>query len=148
MTDHAPELGEDTNFSLLPVLRHYENKRRYPRVDVRVPVLITTAAHDVLKARMRNLSAEGMQIRCDAETAKTLHPKGTQIVPGAGAKVMVRFVIEVRGAPMAIAAQAQLRYITAKKAGEIAFGLQFLRLNLEAKKHLLEFFMDCMRPER
>lgn len=147
MTDQARESGEGTNFRLLPVLRHFEDKRRYPRVEVRVPVIVTTAEHEVLTTRMRNLSAEGMQIRCDPPTARRLHPKGTQIAPGTGAQVMVRFEIEVMGTPTPLEVAAQLRYIAAKNSKEIAFGLQFLHLDLETKKCLLDFFVDCMRPE-
>jgi len=146
MTDQVQEPGEETNTRLLPVLRHYEEKRRYPRVDLRVPVMVTTAGHEVLEVRMRNLSAEGLQIRCDPETARKLHPKGTQIVAGTGEEVRVSFEIEVKGMPTPFAAAAQLRYITAKSPYEIAFGLKFLRLNLDTKKRLLDFFVDCMRP--
>ena len=147
MTDHAPETGEDTNFRLLPVLRHYEDKRRYPRVDVRVPVVVTTAGKAVLEVGMRNLSAEGMQIRCDPPTARRLHPTGTQIVGDTGDEVTVSFEIEIKGKPTPFTLAAQLRYITAKNSHEIAFGLKFMRLDLDTKKRLLDFFVDCMRPE-
>lgn len=147
MTDQLQEPGEETNTRLLPVLRHYEEKRRYPRVDVRVPVVVTAAGQDGLEVGMRNLSAEGLQIRCDPQTARKLHPKGTQIVAGTGAEVMVRFELEVKGVPTPFATTAQLRYITAKNPQEIAFGLKFMRLDLKTKKRLLEFFVDCMRPD-
>lgn len=138
--------GEDTNYNLLPVLRHYEEKRRYPRIDVRSPVIVTTGDHQVLKARLRNVSAEGLQIRCDPGTARALHPRGTQIVPGTGPKVMVRFELDVRGTMAPIAGHAQVCYIAAKNAEEIAFGLRFLRLGAAAKKALAAYIMESLRP--
>lgn len=146
MTDEATPRGEDTNFNLLPVLRHFEDKRRYPRIDMHTPVIVTTGEHHVLRARLRNLSAEGLQIRCDPETARTLHPRGTQIVPGTGPEVMVRFDIAIGEHSRPFAGRAQLCYIAAKSSEEIAFGLQFVHLSLDAKKLLADFIMECLRP--
>ena len=138
-------LGE-TNFNLAPLLRHFEDKRRYPRVDVCTDVMVTTADQQVLKTRMRNLSAEGMQIRCDPETARKLHPQGTQIATGKEPRVTVRFELETAGGPAEFTSGAQLRYIAAKNPSVIAFGLKFTGVSLDMKKRLSGYLIDCMRP--
>ena len=59
MSEPKSDDGEATDFRKLPVLAYYEERRTYPRVDLRIPVLLTTAAKEVFKARVRNISADG-----------------------------------------------------------------------------------------
>ena len=146
MAEDVTDPGADTNYSLLPVLRHYEERRCYPRIELRLPVIVTTAEHEVLHARLRNLCAEGVQIRCGPETAAKLHPLGTRIAPGAGPQVMLRMDLPLAGGTRTFAGAARLSYIAAKNRQEIAFGLEYTRIGLEAKQVLAAFIVECMRP--
>ena len=146
MSNDTPHTGEDTNFKLMPMLRHYEEKRRYPRIDMRLPVIVTTGDNEVLQARLRDISAEGMQIRCDPEIAGRLHPQRTQIMPGAGPEVMVRVELTTADGTRPLAGRARLCYIAVKSPEEIAFGLQFVHLPLDSKKLLADFILECMQP--
>lgn len=146
MTDQVPGPATAASHGVRPVPRKHQDKRRYPRVEVRVPVTVTTAEGAVLEAVIRNLSAEGLQIVTDPEAARILNPAGTPIAPGQGAEVTVSFELDEYGAPTALVAAAQLRHMTRMNADELAFGLQFKRLSLEAKRCLLDFFVECMRP--
>jgi hypothetical protein len=146
MTSNPESSDPETNLEQLPVLRYYEERRRYPRIDLRTPVILTTENHQVLKVRMRNLSAEGLQIRCDRATASKLHPRGNQIAPGTGPQVMLRFELPIKGNLHPFAGTARLCYLAARSIDEIAFGLEFTRLSLSAKKLLASFMVESMRP--
>jgi hypothetical protein len=146
MTSDPDSSAPDTNLDQLPVLRYYEERRRYPRIEMRSTVILTTEDHQVLKVRMRNLSAEGLQIRCDRTTASKLHPRGKQIVPGTGPRVMLRFDLPIKGTSYPFAGTARLCYVAARSIEEIAFGLQFTRLSLPAKKLLASYMVESMRP--
>ena len=146
MNQEAEESYEDTNSDLVPLLRHFEDKRRFPRVDVRCDVVVTTTEHEVVKVRMRNLSADGLQIRCEPEVARVLHPRGTQIVGDNGPELMLRFALQTVQGREDFAAEGQLRYIVAKGPGEIAFGVKFTRVSLETKKRLSDYLIEAMRP--
>jgi hypothetical protein len=146
MTDPPHEFGEDTNLGLLPVLRHFEEQRCYPRVDLRTPVIVTTDAHEVAHAHIRNISTDGVQLRCDPQTASILHPRATHIVPGTGAMVMLRFHVPVSGRDRPFAARARLTYIAVKNPEEIAFGLRFDRVSQDNKRLLSEYISQCMLP--
>ena len=148
MSHQTPDPGSDTNLNQLPVLRHHEEQRRYPRIDLRLPVNVTTEDHHVVNARLRNVSAEGVQIRCTARAAARLHPRGNHIAPGPGPEVMLRFDLPVAGEQRPFAASARLHYIAVKSSDEIAFGLKFTRIRLEGKRLLAEWIMDCMRPRQ
>lgn len=147
MTEYSEhEDGEGTDLRQLPVLSYYEERRRYPRVDLRVPVIISSHQHKVLRARTRNISAEGLQIRCDRETSRALHPSGTPIPPKAGPSVMLRLDLTLHGQVRRFVAEGRLVYIAVCRSDEIAFGLQFTQIALAHRATLAEFIMESLRP--
>lgn len=146
MTAPEQRCGEDTDLNLFPVLRHHEEQRSYPRVGYRTGVILTTSNHQVLNLVTRNISAEGMQLRSDGNTAMAIHPRGTHIAPGAGPVVTLRMELPTRDGMKPFAAQAQVVYITARAADHIAFGVTYERLRFEDKRTLAEFIMESMRP--
>ncbi len=146
MNQNSTHTGEDTDYSRLSPLRHHENRRRYPRVDLRLPAIVTTQDHRALHVRVRDLSAEGVQIRCDPETARAIHPRQTPIQPGEGPDVMLRVELPVDGQPRMLAAEARICYMAVRSPDQIAFGLNFTDVRLEAKKVLAAFIMESLRP--
>ncbi|NIR29776.1 MAG: PilZ domain-containing protein [Gammaproteobacteria bacterium] len=138
--------GEETNLSELPVLNYYEERRRYPRVDLRTPVIISMRDGRELPARTRNVSAGGVQLRCDRQTSSILHPTGTHIKPRQGPSIMLRFDIPLRGKPRPFAAVGRLIYIAACRPNEFAFGVKFTRINTSGRALLAEFIMESLRP--
>jgi len=144
--DQPEDFGEATDFGIRQLLGYYEQRRSYPRVDLRVPVLITTESRQVLRARTRNLSADGLQLRCDRPTAKALHPKGTQILPGAGPSVLLRLELPFEGKTRPFVAAGKLTYISASRRDEIAFGVQFAPLQPRDKALLEAFLMQALSP--
>lgn len=146
MSDDKPRPGEETNLAELPVLRHHEERRRYPRVDLRVPVILTSRGRQVLRGWTRNISTDGLQVRLDRQAAKTLHPAGTHIPPGAGPSVMLRCELPLRGKARPFVALGRLTYIAVCRQDEIAFGIQFTRIELRDKAVLASFITEALRP--
>ncbi|MFT5448585.1 MAG: hypothetical protein ACI9DC_003770 [Gammaproteobacteria bacterium] len=146
MANHDEQAGEMTDYGLLPMLQHYENRRTYPRIEFRGDVIIA-AAGKVLSGRLRALSAGGTQIRCSPQTARTLHPRGIFIAPGKGPIVMLRFDLPVDGERTTFAAEARLTYITPRSREEIAFGAEFTRVSLANKKILAGYIVSSMQPD-
>ena len=124
--------GESTDYSQLPLLRMYENRRKTPRVEFRRPALVTTCERQVLKVSLRNISADGVQLRCDSETARAINPRATAIPADGGPELMMRFELSLDGKQHPFAAVGQVRYMTVLRPGEIAFGLSFKKIRLEA----------------
>lgn len=147
MNDQTELPGEATDFKKLPMLGYHEERRSYPRIDLSVPVMISTEDCQVLHGRVRTISTDGLQIRCDRRTAQAIHPRGTHIAPGSGPKVTLRFELSLAAPPaLAFAAVAQLTYITPRSQDEIAFGVKFTRIARPDKAVLAAFIMDALRP--
>lgn len=146
MDDNDREVGEDTDYSQLPLLRLYEDRRRVPRVDLDVSALVTTQDARVLHATVRNISADGVQLRCDPDTARAIHPKATAIPSEGGAAVMLRFELPFGSKQHPFAARGRLRYMAARKPGVIAFGIKFDKIPLRSKALLATYLVESMRP--
>ena len=139
-------VGEDTNFQVLPVLRYHEEQRDYPRVDLRVPVALSTRERRVIHATTRNISPGGMQIRCDRAAAQRLHPSGSHIAPGKGPPVIVRTKLPVCEGEQPFVGVARLTYVTPRPPDQIAFGLEFTRVQPSEQDKLDAFFSHVMCP--
>lgn len=146
MANHDEQDGEATDLGLLPMLRYYEDRRSYPRVEFKGDVIIA-AAGKILRGKLRTLSAGGTQIRCTSQTARTLHPRGTHMAPGKGPIVMLRFDLPANGQRTTFAAEARLAYITPRSRDETAFGAEFTKVSLNDKKLLSEYIVNAMRPD-
>lgn len=146
MNDETEGTGEETNLRELPVLKHYEERRRYPRVDLRAPVTISLRDKRELQGRTRNVSAGGMQLRCDRKTSSVLHPTGAHIKPGKGPSIMVRFELPLDGKQRSFAAVGRVVYFAACRPDEFAFGVKFTRITASGKALLARFIMESMRP--
>ena len=145
MANHDEQEGEVTDLGLLPMLRYYEGRRSYPRVEFKGDVIIA-AGGKILSGKLRTLSAGGTQIRCTAQTARNLHPHGTFIAPGKGPIVMLRFDLPSKGPRTTFAAEARLAYITPRSRDEIAFGAEFTKVSLNDKEVLARYIVEAMRP--
>jgi len=140
-----PHNGEETDLRQLPMLGFHEERRSFPRIDYRTDVIIASG-DKVLGGRLRVLSAEGMQIRCTPQTARTLHPRGTRIAAGKGPTVMLRCDLTIGTELQTFTAQGKLTYITPRSREEIACGINFTRISLPDKKLLAAFIIESMRP--
>ena len=117
MTDDLVDAQEQTNLERLPLLRQYEERRKYPRVDLQVPVTVTTREGTVVDARLRNVCAQGVQLRCEPNSAQTLHPRGTRIPSAGGAFIAFRFDLPIGGETRSFTASGRLCYIAACRPG-------------------------------
>ena len=55
--------------------------REYPRIALEIPVAFRNGAGQHCAARLRNLSADGLQVRCNIATAFVIHPRGEKLQP-------------------------------------------------------------------
>ena len=52
----------DTNLDLLPLLKLYEDQRKYPRIELRIPATLVTSEREVVRAFTRNVTPDGLQV--------------------------------------------------------------------------------------
>lgn len=102
-----------------------QDQRRYPRVQVTRPVRIRTSDGTVVRARMVNISQDGMAV---------LYESPAEI----GATLEVRFTLTVRGREIEFCERVVARYNHLSSNGYV-IGLQFAALSAGALDELREY---------
>jgi len=111
-----------------PLYRGLQARRGYPRVKLSMPVQIGLPGGRVVCARVYNLSPDGLQVRCDPETAHQVHPQARPVADGTGPEVLV--VLRTRdGNDMRTqVVRCRLTYVLPESRSEIILGFSFLHL--------------------
>ncbi len=91
----------------------HDDRRRMPRIVLRCPGRATTGAGAVVDVTVRDLSPDGLQLRCDRETAQAIHPGGRAIKAGEKAPyVEVAFEVPIRAGAAPVRVLARLVYFS------------------------------------
>jgi len=123
-----------------------ERRRKYPRIVIDVPVSIKKAKTGVIKAIVHDISIDGIQIRCDRESARLLHPSGKFIKEGKGTKVDVIFHLPFKEKDRPLKIACQLYYLAVISAKEFAFGLMFKKFFVKSAELIDGFILDQIIP--
>ena len=123
-----------------------ERRRKYPRIVINVPVSIKPEKTNAVTAMVHDISIDGIQVRCDRETTKQLHPTGTFIKEGKGPLVEVKFDLPFKTQPEQITITCQIYYLTVISKTEFAFGLMFRKYSDKSAALVDRFIMDEIIP--
>lgn len=99
--------------------------RRYPRVPITRPVSIRTSSGAVVRARLVNLSQEGVAISYESPAE-------------VGATLELSFTLSIRGREIALRERCVARYNHLSGSGYI-IGFQFTELEAGTRESLREF---------
>ncbi len=126
--------------------RLYDDERSFPRVDLRVPARVRTVDGRLWPVELRDISPDGMHLRCDRVTASHLHPDGEKIGNESGPELYVLCELPVRGSAAPIEARARVRFVAIVLHGGVAIGLRFADLEESTMNNLELFFGEQIEP--
>ncbi len=117
-------------------------QRLSARVLVAVPATLRNGDGDYHTARIRNVSAGGMQLCCDSEAAVTFYPHGgtTDEEGRPVVHATTRLVFNGRADFLTVSAVLQYARRSRKNGRDCILGLQFLELSTKAQSLLNAFF--------
>ena len=127
----------------------FENRRKYPRLIMQIPVKVQNQHGLNLDARLHDISPDGLQIRCEQESAELIHPGGKQITKNTQASVVIGFRLPQNEASIEIIVRCSICYfVVLEDSGpdEVAFGLQFRQFEGDSLRHIKQFFLSEMEP--
>jgi len=125
-----------------PLYGGLEQRRAFPRIKLRIPVQIGLPGGQVACARIYNLSPDGIQIRCDPNTAQRIHPSGRIISDGSGPKILIALRLN-QGADMRThVLKCRVFYLLPEASQEVIIGLEFEELNA-AQRDLIDSLMSA-----
>ena len=122
--------------------------RRHPRVPIELKVALATNQGAKCSARVINISPDGMQIRCDVESAKLLHPQGGKIDPDNGPHVNAAVTLPIGEERRTLATRCQMLYLTTVDSEpRCVIGLRFIQLDTQTERIVTGFFADQLAQE-
>lgn len=117
-----------------PLYRVHESRRGYPRVKLRMPVQVGLPGGRVVVARIYNMSPDGIQIRCDRQTAASIVPDTGRIAPGHAPELLVVMRLTAGQATRSHVIRCRLSYALPESASEVIMGLAFQELLPEQRE--------------
>ncbi len=140
------ESAEATNLGKLPLLKAFEEERRLPLVDLRVPALLATSKKCEHALHIRNISPDGAQLRCDVQTAVAIRPGGKPFTDDDQPIVRLRTRLPLKNSRAQFVALCRLIYLTPRSADEIALGVQFTKMSEAHRAALYCYIGDAIAP--
>ena len=129
-----------------PLYGDLERRRAFPRVRLRVPVQVGLADGRVVRARIYNLSPDGIQLRCDSATAKLIHPSGKAISDSSGPKLFVALRLKHGADIRTHVLRCRVFYVLEEDLHNIIVGTMFEDLNPEHRKIIDAVMAASMEP--
>ncbi|TAJ94455.1 MAG: PilZ domain-containing protein [Gammaproteobacteria bacterium] len=146
MTDKVRKPGKKTAAVKGGNPEVYEAQRKYPRLALDEPATLVKANEEMVDVMIHDLSIDGLQIRCDRQTAGIIHPSGKFIKPGRGPLVRVRFKLQVGLEPGEVVARCRIFYLTGIGGNQFAFGLKFTGFAGNGAAEVERYIMRRIEP--
>jgi len=125
------------------IVEKLDEQRRYPRVNMDIPVAFRNSSGQHCAAKLLNIAPDGIQIRCNAATAQMLHPGGGKICPGNAPIVQTAIGIPLASGTATLSVCSRLTYLTmVPEEPRCVIGLQFLDPRPKAQRIIDQFFSD------
>ena len=115
--------------------------REYPRIALEIPVAFRNSAGQHCAARLRNISADGLQVHCTMATARVIHPRGGRLQPDTQPLLHATAVLPLASGAETLSIGVRLVYSAAFDEDPCCvLGFQFLSLRPKARR-LVEAFV-------
>jgi hypothetical protein len=122
-----------------------EEQRGYPRITLEIPVAFRNSSGQHCAASLRNLSPDGLQVRCNIVTAQMIYPGGKLQADNAPI-LQATAVLPLAGGPETLSVGVRLLYFTtADENPNCILGFQFLNLRPKARRIIETFFVEQLR---
>ncbi len=126
-------------------IANLDEQRRYPKVPLNIKTGFITDTGSQFSAELINISPDGLQIRCSAESAQLIHPQGLKInAPFVNAAIS----LPVGHGSRTLAVRCQTLYLrTVDTEPRCVAGMRFVQLDLQSERILNAFFADQLMHE-
>ncbi len=123
-----------------------DEKRHYPRIHIDSVVELSRGTRSSLRTKAHDISLNGLQIRCDKQTAIHLAS-----LPGDPRREIEQFDARLKllvrgGETVEILASCRRCYATRRNRDEIAVGFQFSAFHGQGEDRLQRFIERALEP--
>ncbi len=123
------------------------NERRdLKRVPLECNALVRLAEYLTFRARLRNISADAVQVVCDPRYALLIHPGGVESAPDSNRLIDISVALPEFDDAGDFKARCRVKYCVHDMDGDerMVLGLQFVTMDFSSVQHL-DRFMESHR---
>jgi len=123
------------------LMRRIDEQRQHPRIDIEIPVAFRNAQGQHCAARLCNISADGLQVRCNVATAQIIHPLGGRIGGDNQPILQATLAVPMGAGHETLSLGVRLQYLTVLEDDpRCVLGFSFLDLRPKASRIVEAFF--------
>lgn len=123
------------------LVRRIDEQRQHPRVEIEIPVAFRNAQGQHCAARLCNISAEGLQVRCNVATAQIIHPLGGRIGGDHQPILQATLAVPIGAGNETLSLGVRLQYLqVVDEDPRCILGFSFLDLRPKAQRIVEAFF--------
>jgi hypothetical protein len=120
-----------------------DEQRQYPRIPLDLKIAMRNDRGDKFSALALDISPDGLQLRCDVQAARQIHPAGGKINPTKRPLVSMAVTLPVGAGKRTLVALCELLYITTVDSEpRCVLGLGFGQLDAQSAAIISAFFAD------
>jgi len=125
------------------LVNHFGEQRQHPRVQLEIPVAFRNAQGQHCAARLCNISADGLQVRCNVSTAQIIHPTGGRIGGDNQPILQATLAVPMGADCQTLSLGVRLQYLKiVDDDPRCVLGFSFLNLRPKARRIVEGFFGD------
>lgn len=117
-------------------------KRRYPRVNADLPVVILNQDGDKVETRAKDMSVTGLAVECNIAERDLLTPGGSYVRDGK--PVQLRLWLNLPSVKEALEINCHVVYSRRLASDRCKIGMRFLRLEREVYGALVDFIRPLL----
>ena len=128
---------------------YYEESRKYPRIKFKRPVQIYYDNGRSVSASIYDISPDGLQIRCNRETAAALNPSGKNNDREHNLIVNAVFSIPINNELNEVKVSCKVYYfviVLGNAEEDVAFGLRFKKFEGKSIKYVGRYILNELEP--
>lgn len=114
-------------------------RRDLKRFPVDSNALVRLAEYLTFRARLRNISADAVQVVCDSRYALLIHPGGVDEVPDPGRLIDISIALPENNSTGEFKACCRVKYCVAAGEDRMMLGLQYVSMDFRAVQQLDRF---------
>ncbi len=114
-------------------------RRDLERIPLECNALVRLAETLTFRARLRNISADAVQVVCEKRYALLIHPGGADSMPNPSRLIDISIALPERGEIGDFKASCRVKYCAGSDDGYMALGLQFVTMDLQSVQRLDRF---------
>ncbi|MFT4563885.1 MAG: c-di-GMP-binding flagellar brake protein YcgR [Gammaproteobacteria bacterium] len=122
------------------------DRRDLRRIPFECNTLLRLEESLTFRARLRNISADAVQIICEPRYALLIHPGGTSVRPAADRLIDISVALFEYTDAEDFKATCRVKYCVDHDAERMALGLQFVKMDFRSVQHL-DRFVETQRPQ-